>query len=157
VVLSGYLGLAGLRFLVDPRGFSFPRLSLVFSFASGFAVAVVYLTLLWTLSGRTYGYLVMGLRVSGQGGRRLRFVGAATRAVCVVALPIGIAWGAPQPRQPVTPGPGPRHPRRVRLAAPRRPQRSARLTSDRGQFTWSRQSSGTAPAGPGVGWSAGWL
>jgi uncharacterized RDD family membrane protein YckC len=92
VVLSGYLGLAGLRFLVDPRGFSFPRLSLVFSFASGFAVAVVYLTLLWTLSGRTYGYLVMGLRVLGRGGRRLGFVGAATRAVCVVALPIGIAW-----------------------------------------------------------------
>jgi uncharacterized RDD family membrane protein YckC len=34
----------------------------------------------------------MGLRVLGRGGRPLRLVGAAIRAVFVVVVPIGIAW-----------------------------------------------------------------
>ena len=92
VLLGGYLGLVGLAFLVDPRSFQFPDLGLVFSLAAAFGVAVVYLTLFWTLSGRTYGYLVMGLRVLGYGGRRLRFVKAFIRAVFVVVFPIGIVW-----------------------------------------------------------------
>ena len=92
VLLSGYLGLVGLRFLLDPRGFTFPQLGLVFSLASAFCVAFVYFTVFWTASGRTYGYLVMGLRVLGRGGRRLHFVGAAARAAAVVLVPIGIAW-----------------------------------------------------------------
>ena len=91
-LVGGYLGLAGLLFLVDPRGFQFPRLGLVFSLVSAFCVAFVYLTVAWTLSGRTYGYLVMGLRVLGRGERQLRLVGAATRALFVVLVPIGIAW-----------------------------------------------------------------
>jgi len=92
VLLGGYLGLVGLVFLLNPRSFTFPELGLVFSLAAAFVVAVVYLTVFWTLSGRTYGYLVMGLRVLGIGGRRLRFVGALVRAVFVVIVPIGIAW-----------------------------------------------------------------
>jgi uncharacterized RDD family membrane protein YckC len=92
VLLGGYLGLVGLVFLFDPRSFQFPELGLVFSLAAAFGVAVVYLTVSWTLSGRTYGYLVMGLRVLGYGGRRLRFVGALIRAVFVVVFPIGIVW-----------------------------------------------------------------
>ncbi len=92
ILLGGYLGLVGLVFLIDPRSFQAPELGLVFSLAAAFGVAVVYLTVFWTLSGRTYGYLVMGLRVLGYGGRRLRFVGAFIRAVFVVVLPIGIVW-----------------------------------------------------------------
>lgn len=92
VLLGMYLGLVGLRFLLDPRSFRFPELGLVFSLAAAFAVAVVYLTVSWALSGRTYGYLVMGLRVLGRGGRRLGLVTAALRAVLVVLVPIGIAW-----------------------------------------------------------------
>ena len=92
VLLGGYLGLSGLLFLIDPRGFQFPEVGVVFSLFWAFCVAVTYLTVSWTLSGRTYGYLVMGLRVLGRGGRPLRLVGAAIRAVFVVVLPIGIAW-----------------------------------------------------------------
>jgi uncharacterized RDD family membrane protein YckC len=92
ILLGGYLGLVGLVFLIDPRSFQFPDLGLVFSLAAAFGVAVVYLTVFWTLSGRTYGQLVMGLRVLGYGGRRLRFVKALLRAVFVVVLPIGIVW-----------------------------------------------------------------
>jgi uncharacterized RDD family membrane protein YckC len=92
VLLGGYLGLVGLLFLVDPRSFEVPDLNPFFSLTAAFFVAVVYLTVFWTISGRTYGYLVMGLRVLGIGGRRIRFVGAAIRAVFVVVFPIGIVW-----------------------------------------------------------------
>jgi len=92
VLLGGYLGLVGLIFLFNPRSFQFPDLGIFFSLAAAFVVAVVYLTIFWTLSGRTYGQHVMGLRVLGIGGRRLRFTGAFLRALFVVVLPIGIVW-----------------------------------------------------------------
>ncbi len=92
ILLGAYLGLVGLIFLLNPRSFSWPELGVVFSLAAAFVVAFVYFTALWTLSGRTYGYLVMGLRVLGIGGRRLRFFGAALRAAFVVVVPIGIMW-----------------------------------------------------------------
>lgn len=91
-LLIGYFGLSGLLFLIDPRGFEFPRLGLVFSLTSAFVVTFVYLTVSWTLSGRTYGYLVMGLRVLRRGGRPLRLPGAAARALFVVLVPIGVLW-----------------------------------------------------------------
>lgn len=92
VLLGGYFALAGLLFLVDPRNFSLPHAGLVFSLASAWAVTLVYLTLAWTVSGRTYGYLVMGLRVLGRGGRPLGFTGAAARALFLTLLPIGVLW-----------------------------------------------------------------
>ena len=92
VLLGGYLGLVGILFLIDPRSFQVPDLNPFFSLTAAFCVAVVYLTVFWTLSGRTYGYLVMGLRVLGIGGRRLRFFGALIRAAFVVVFPIGIVW-----------------------------------------------------------------
>jgi len=92
VLLGSYLGLVGMLFLINPRSFQVPDLSPLFSLTAAFCVAVVYLTVFWTLSGRTYGYLVMGLRVLGFGGRRLRFIGSALRALFVVVFPIGIAW-----------------------------------------------------------------
>jgi uncharacterized RDD family membrane protein YckC len=92
VLLGGYFGLCGFLLLLDPRGFSFPRLGIVFSLTAAFFVAFVYFTAFWAFSGRTYGYLVMGLRVLGRGGRRLRLPGAALRAAFVVVFPIGIVW-----------------------------------------------------------------
>ncbi len=55
-------------------------------------VAFCYLTVFWSLTGRTYGYLVMGLRVQRRSGRPLRLPGAAVRAAFVVVFPIGIVW-----------------------------------------------------------------
>ncbi|MFC4787203.1 RDD family protein [Nocardioides sp. MAHUQ-72] len=93
-LLAGYFGLAALLFLVDPRGFQMPHAGLFFSLASAFVVTVSYLTVSWTLSGRTYGYLVMGLRVVGRGGRALGFVGCTIRALAVALLPVGVLWVA---------------------------------------------------------------
>jgi uncharacterized RDD family membrane protein YckC len=91
-LLAGYVGVAGFLFLVDPRTFSFPEANLLLSIAMAGLVAEVYLTLSWWLAGRTYGYLVMGLRLNGRGGRSPRFVGSAVRAICCVFFPIGILW-----------------------------------------------------------------
>ncbi len=92
VLVCGYLGWAALLFLVQGRSFSFPQPGLFFSLTAGFIVAFLYLTVFWTLTGRTYGYLVMGLRVQRRSGRPLRLPGAAARAAFVVVFPIGILW-----------------------------------------------------------------
>lgn len=94
VLLAGYLGWAGLLFLVDPRGFGFPDASLFMSLAAGFVVVVVYLGGAWWISGRSYGCLVMGLRVVSFRGERMQFVGAFVRAVLCAVFPIGLLWVA---------------------------------------------------------------
>lgn len=93
-LLVGYLSISGFLFLLHPRGFSFPQLGLVFSLASAFAVLVVYLTFSWWTSGRSYGCLVMGLRVVGQRQQQLRLAGALVRAMLCAAVPIGLLWVA---------------------------------------------------------------
>jgi uncharacterized RDD family membrane protein YckC len=91
-LLAGYVAWAGLLFLLDPRGFSFPDPNLFMSLAAGFVVAVVYLTAAWWLSGRSYGCLVMGLRVVSHRGQRLRFGGALVRAWFCALFPMGLLW-----------------------------------------------------------------
>jgi hypothetical protein len=93
VLLLAYLGWAGLSFLIDPRGFTFPDLK---PFTSLLACAVVlwsYLTVAWAINGRTYGNLLMGLRVVGP-QKGVGVVRAAARAALYVVLPIGLLWVA---------------------------------------------------------------
>lgn len=98
LLLLGYATVAGLRFMLDPRTFSFPQASWLLSLTSAFVVAVLYLTVGWAVSGRTYGALVMGLRVLGPRGRRLRLPGALIRALACVVFPIGLLWCAVNPQ-----------------------------------------------------------
>lgn len=93
-LLVGYAVFAVLLFLVDPRKFSFPDVGLIFSMAAAFVVLVVYLTLAWRLSGRSYGCLVMGLRVVNHRGDRLGLVSAFVRALFCAVVPIGLVWVA---------------------------------------------------------------
>ena len=94
VLAAAYVGWCGFLLLIDPRNFSFPEVGVVFSLLSAFVVSVGYLTVAWTLSGRSYGDLVMGLRVVGPAGRRLHVVGAFVRALACVILPVGLLWVA---------------------------------------------------------------
>ncbi len=94
ILLAGYATIAGFMFLLDPRNFSFPDTSLILSLAAGFAVLVVYLTVAWAISGRTYGSLVMGLRVVNRRGQKLRLHGALLRALVCAVFPIGLLWCA---------------------------------------------------------------
>ena len=92
VLAAAYAAWAGFLLLLDPRNFTFPEVGVVFSLVSAFVVSVAYLTIAWSLSGRSYGDLVMGLRVLGPGGRRLHLVGALVRGLACVVLPVGLLW-----------------------------------------------------------------
>jgi len=94
VLLLGYAGLAGLLFLVDPRSFTFPEPGAFFSMTAALTVLVVYLTVSWWITGRTYGSLVMGLRVVSRNGSTVTLVGALVRAVFCSFFPIGLLWVA---------------------------------------------------------------
>jgi len=93
-LLLGYVGIAIVLFLVDPRSFTFPDLKLVWSLTTAFVVLVLYLTVAWWMTGRSYGCHVMGLRVVGLRGRKPRFVGALLRAAFCAVFPIGLLWVA---------------------------------------------------------------
>lgn len=94
LLLVGYLSLNGLLFMVDPTGFSFIDTSLLLSVTAALVVLVLYLTATWAATGRSYGCHVMGLRVVGRRGRRLRPVVAFLRAVLCAFFPIGLLWCA---------------------------------------------------------------
>jgi uncharacterized RDD family membrane protein YckC len=89
---AGYLALNGLVFMIDPRGFHFLGGSVLLSMVSALLVSVVYLTLSWAVTGRSYGCHVMGLRVVGRQGRRLTPVVALLRAWSCALFPIGLLW-----------------------------------------------------------------
>jgi uncharacterized RDD family membrane protein YckC len=97
VLLAGYSAVTVFLFMIDPRGFSLPEVGLLFSMASAFVVLVIYQTLAWRLTGRTYGGAVMGLRVVNHRGDRLRLMGAFARSLFCAFVPIGIMWVAVSP------------------------------------------------------------
>lgn len=92
VLVSGYVGLAGMVFLIDPRNFSWPQAGAILSIFMAGLVADVYLTVFWWASGRTYGYLVMGLRLHNRHDAHPGFVTCALRAITCVFAPWGILW-----------------------------------------------------------------
>ena len=94
VLLSVYAGWCVVRFLLDPKGFEFPRVSVPTEVEAGFIVLVIYLTLAWVVTGRTYGNHVMGLRVVNYRGNRMRPSGAFVRALFCGLFPIGLIWVA---------------------------------------------------------------
>jgi uncharacterized RDD family membrane protein YckC len=89
-----YLGLALTTLILNPRAFRFPAPNLIFSTAVTIVVSVLYLTACWTLSGRTVGAILLGIRVRGRGAERLGVAVAIVRAVACVLFPIGLLWVA---------------------------------------------------------------
>jgi uncharacterized RDD family membrane protein YckC len=87
-----YLAAAGLVFAVDPVRFSFPVPSRVVVVSAGISLALVYFTLCWTMTGRTLGSQLLGLRVIDRNGRPPRFWRALVRAVGCVFFPLGLLW-----------------------------------------------------------------
>lgn len=98
ILLAAYVAVAGLRLMLDPRSLTLPRAGVAFNVTAAFGVAVLYLTLAWTVAGRSYGDLVMGLRVVGRRGRALGPLGALVRALACVVFPVGLLWCAVSPR-----------------------------------------------------------
>jgi uncharacterized RDD family membrane protein YckC len=93
-VVAGYAGLNGLLFMLNPRSFELVGSSFAVVLVAASVVATVYLGAAWAIAGRSYGDHVMGLRVVGPRGRRVRPVIALVRAALYVVLPIGLVWCA---------------------------------------------------------------
>jgi uncharacterized RDD family membrane protein YckC len=92
VLLLGWVGLNGLRFMVEPRSFSFSGASFLLTLTTAFVVTVIYLSGSWAITGRTWGSHVMGLRVVDRQGRRLRPAVALLRGLFCTFFPIGLLW-----------------------------------------------------------------
>jgi uncharacterized RDD family membrane protein YckC len=91
-LLLGYVGFNAVLFLIDPRGFEFATASALFSVTTALLTLVAYMTVAWSITGRTYGDHVMGLRVVGRRGDRVWFPIALVRAALCVGFPIGLLW-----------------------------------------------------------------
>jgi uncharacterized RDD family membrane protein YckC len=94
LVLAGYLGVNGLRFLLHPRQFHFTEASPLLGTTTALTVLVVYLAATWSITGRSYGCQVMGLRVVSRQGRRLQPHVALLRAILCTLFPIGLLFCA---------------------------------------------------------------
>jgi len=83
---------AALRFLRSPTGFTWPAPSWWIVVVAFEVVAFVYFTVSWATTGRTYGAVLLGLRVVNFRGRRMRWSGAALRAAFCVLFWVGLFW-----------------------------------------------------------------
>ena len=92
--LGTYLAGVVLAFLIDPRSFVPPAWSFAEFLLVGFAYMVVYLTLSFATNGRTIGARIMGLRVVGHQGNRMRWLPALLRGGFCTVFPIGLFWCA---------------------------------------------------------------
>jgi uncharacterized RDD family membrane protein YckC len=98
VVIAGligvYLGYATFRFLLRPRRFTWPEPSSLHMIALGWILLILYLTIAWANTGRTFGKRVLGLRVVNGNEDRLPLWQAFLRACLCALFPIGLFWSA---------------------------------------------------------------
>jgi uncharacterized RDD family membrane protein YckC len=89
-----YLGVVVLQFLLDPRDFKPVTWKFGEFLLLGLAYMVVYLTVSFATNGRTIGARLLGLRVVGHKGNRMRWIPAFLRAWFCALFPIGLFWCA---------------------------------------------------------------
>jgi uncharacterized RDD family membrane protein YckC len=94
LLAGSYAVWAAVVFLWNPPAFHLPTPPRVLVLIVGYLVCVTYLAVCWRISGRTYGYQVIGLRVVGRRGRPLGLVAALARAVVCAIFPLGLLWTA---------------------------------------------------------------
>jgi uncharacterized RDD family membrane protein YckC len=97
VLVAAYGGLNLVLVLIDPRGFELVTVSALTDLTTALLACVVYLAVAWTITGRTYGDHIMGLRVVNGRGTRVRPLRSLVRAALCVAFPIGLLWCAVSP------------------------------------------------------------
>ncbi len=94
VLVVGYLAFCALVFLLSPEGFEPPVPPVWLDVSLGYVVMTMYLALSWQSNGRSYGGIVMGLRVVDARGGLTHLGMALLRAAFCVAFPLGLAWVA---------------------------------------------------------------
>lgn len=88
------LAAAGARFAWSPVRFRWPQPGALLTALVIMGIAVVYLTVAWAVTGRTYGGRLLGVRVVST---RLALVGwprSFCRALASVVFPVGLLWSA---------------------------------------------------------------
>lgn len=80
------------RFLVSGTDWQFDWVNTAFHLAGAYILFVLYMTIAWRTTGRSFGAQIMGLRVVNNNGLLLRSVPAFLRALFVGAFPIGLVW-----------------------------------------------------------------
>jgi hypothetical protein len=88
------LGAAGVRFVWSPATFRWPQPAVAVSGLVIMGVGVVYLSVAWATTGRTYGERLLGLRVLSSRHTLLGWTRAILRAVTCVVFPVGLVWSA---------------------------------------------------------------
>ena len=95
IMAATYISWIAVRFLLRHTEFEFPQPTLMLILTAGLVTAVCYLTLGWTMTGRTYGDHLMGLRVVvDRSGTTMHLPLSVLRAVLCALFPIGLIWAA---------------------------------------------------------------
>jgi uncharacterized RDD family membrane protein YckC len=94
LLVSLYLGANAVVFLIRPRSFEFLELAFLETTSAWLVFLVLYLTVAWAVTGRSYGDRVMGVRVVDRRGRHPSPLLALVRAVFCALFPIGLFWCA---------------------------------------------------------------
>jgi uncharacterized RDD family membrane protein YckC len=94
LLLLLYAGIAAIRFAINPLDFTLPPTSILLSLTTVLIVLVLYLAAAWSVTGRTYGCHVMGLRVVTANLTRLKPLRSLARAVFCAFVPLGLLWCA---------------------------------------------------------------
>lgn len=93
-VVGVYLGVSVVRFLLHPRRFTWPEVSALNLGTLGWILLILYLTIGWANTGRTWGKGVLGLRVVSSKDAGLPLWRAFVRATLCALFPIGLFWSA---------------------------------------------------------------
>jgi uncharacterized RDD family membrane protein YckC len=91
------LAAAGVRFVWSPVDFRWPRPATATAVVILLTVAVLYLTVGWATTGRTYGGRLLGLRVLSLQGGLLGWTRSFLRALACVLWPVGLLWSGVSP------------------------------------------------------------
>jgi uncharacterized RDD family membrane protein YckC len=87
-----WLGIAILKFLIDPREFAVPQWPFFWFVILGYCYMVLYLTVGWATVGRSVGSRILGLRVVGRKGAKLSWPLAFVRASFCTLVPVALYW-----------------------------------------------------------------
>ena len=90
--LSALLAAGVVSYLLTGPPLRLPVLPNGLDVSAGAAIAVGYLTLSWSATGRSVGKQIAGLRVADRGGQRLSLRRSFARAVLYVLFPAGLLW-----------------------------------------------------------------
>src|SRR5690242_16619070 len=94
LVVGVYVATAVLLFAWNPRSFSLPNWPAGLVLAVSGALELGYLTVAWWIGGRSYGCVLMGLRVVDAAGQTLPLRRTFLRALLCTLFPLGLAWCA---------------------------------------------------------------